>query len=270
TLSGVVDALARKGIAAVALKGPVLAHRLYADPTVRPSTDLDLLVDPSQLDDAARALVPLGYTLEGGADGRFFRDHHHHVHALHASLPPLELHFDAYRGFGTVLPAAPLLAASLACPLPEWTGARLLSPEDEFLYLAVHAAGHRFARLVWLLDLKLLLRQYPALDWNGVEARARSLSLFEVLSFACAELADLFDPPGPALARLTSHRGMRGVLARRLLGERPGHLTNAAADFAFHALLCDDLARTAAFSGRFARVKLLHEAPRRVRLALSI
>ena len=35
-----------------------------------------------------------------------------------------------------------------------------LAAEDEFVYLAVHAAAHGFVRLMWLYDLKLLCAKY--------------------------------------------------------------------------------------------------------------
>jgi hypothetical protein len=269
TLHTVLDALNARGIPTVTLKGPVLARRLYPEEAVRPSTDLDLLIDPSRLDAAVAALAPLGFALEGGEVGRFFRDHHHHVHMLHPTLPPLELHFEAYLGFGTVLPAAPLIASSVPCSIPEWTDARVLSPEDELLYLAVHAASHRFARLVWLLDLKLLLQQRPGLSWDRIAARARAFGLSEAVSCACAELTERLGASSPGFGHLATRGGARSFIARRLTAPRSNHMANAAVDFLFRAVLCDDFARALAFAGRFVRIKLLHEAPRRLRSSFA-
>ena len=52
------------------------------------------------------------------------------------------------------------------------------------LYLSVHAAGHRFDRLSWLCDIKLLLHRYPGLDWPTLIARARSLHVLAPLLFS--------------------------------------------------------------------------------------
>ena len=57
--------------------------------------------------------------------------------------------------------------------------------------------------------------------------------------------------------------------AERLVGRKSSHGVNAVADLLFCTLLCDDMKRAAVFSARFARVKVLHEAPRRVRSRLS-
>lgn len=59
--AAVVRALARAGIAATLLKGPRLSEQLYGGPGVRPSSDVDVLVRPRDLDTAVRVLVSLGY-----------------------------------------------------------------------------------------------------------------------------------------------------------------------------------------------------------------
>jgi hypothetical protein len=268
-LRSVLRLLREAEIPAVVLKGPVLAARLYGERTVRPSTDLDLLVDPALLDAAGHTLRSLGYVVEGGRGGRFFRNHHHHVHALHPTLPALELHFDAYRGFGTVLPAAPLLGRSMPCLLSGWSDARVLAPEDEFLYLAVHAASHRFQRLIWLLDLKFLALRHPHLRWDDVAARAKAHGLSAVVSFACALLSRWMGMSPYGSAQLPQLNEARATVAAHLARRQSIHMVNAAVDFLFCGLLCDDLARAAEFSRRFVRVKLLHEVPLRAMALFS-
>lgn len=59
----VVDALRRRGIRAVLLKGPVIAHWLYAaDPVARTYCDVDLLVSPDDRDQAEAALEQIGFS----------------------------------------------------------------------------------------------------------------------------------------------------------------------------------------------------------------
>jgi putative nucleotidyltransferase-like protein len=269
TLRAILTALAERSIPAAALKGPVFAARLYSDEAARSSSDLDLLVDPSSLDAAIDALRPLGYELEGGESGRFFRYQHYHVHMLHPTLPTVELHFEAYRGFGTALPAAPLLARSMHCHLSGWENARVLAPEDEFLYLAVHAASHRFQRLVWLYDLKLLALRHPHLRWDLLATAAREHRLLAVVSFACSLLSDWLGMPRLGYPFLSAPAETRSRVAQRLAPPQSLHFTNAAADFLFCAWLCDDVVRVGAFAARFARIKLLHEVPLRVKALLS-
>ncbi len=264
TLEDVLAALARHGVANVALKGPLLASRLYDAAVVRPSTDLDVLVAPSSLDATVLALGPLGYSLEGGARGRFFREHHHHVHIVHRVLPVIELHLEAYRGFGTSLPAGPLVERAVPSGVPGFAAARVLSPEDEWLYLAVHGASHRFDRLSWLYDLKVFCRAYPALRWDVVAARARERRLEAVVALASRLLKDWLGMDVRDHGHLARLGNARARAAQHFAKPRVGHLANAAASFAFDALLCDPRA-VAAFGARYLRTKVLHELPLRGR-----
>ncbi len=251
-LRKVLRALNEGGVRTAALKGPLLALRLYDDEVLRPSEDLDLLLDPAALDAAIRALTPLGYERESGDVERFYHQHHHHVRMLHATLPTVELHFYAYRGFGTVLPAAPLLARAIPCGVPSWSDALVLSPEDEFLYLAVHAASHRFQALMWLFDLKLLVLRHPDLRWELLADRAASYGFSAVVSFACGLLSDWFGVAPPDGSRPIPPVGMiRAVAAESLIRPPWTYVVNAVATFLFTLLLCDDMANAAAFSRRW-------------------
>jgi hypothetical protein len=68
--------LERSGIPYRALKGPVLAHTVYADPALRSFGDIDVLVPPGRFDDAIEALRVLGFERRfveprAGFDARF-------------------------------------------------------------------------------------------------------------------------------------------------------------------------------------------------------
>jgi hypothetical protein len=249
TLRKVLRALNEQGVPSVALKGPLLALRLYEGGVVRPSEDLDLLLAPGSLDAATQALAPLGYERESGDVERFYHEHHHHVRMLHAALPTIELHFHAYRGFGTVLPAAPLLARAIPCNVPGWLDACVLSPEDEFLYLAVHAASHRFQSLVWLFDLKLLALRHPDLRWDELIARSKSYGFSSVVSFAVALLSEWLGLELPrGLPHLPPVGSTRALAAQSLIRPPSTYAVNAVETFIFTLLLCDDIAHAGAYS----------------------
>ena len=57
--------MARAGIGVMPVKGALLQHWLYADPSERALTDVDLLVRPSHLPKAAEALERAGYRVVG-------------------------------------------------------------------------------------------------------------------------------------------------------------------------------------------------------------
>jgi len=239
-LDEALRALSRRGIPVVPLKGPVLAERLYADPALRPSTDLDLLVSGADFDDAAAALEELGYSLDRSWTAAYQRRHHHHVSLHRPGGPAIELHHRAVSGFGTFLPGEDLIAR--ARPHVTSTGAKalVLSPEDELLYLGLHAAGHLFQRLGWLEDMALLLERHPDLDRAIVIERARAIGGLSALAFALFHLRRCGIEPGsqpsprlgPTRAGLLEWVRLRTTPARNRLAF---HGLNVA----YHALLCD-------------------------------
>jgi hypothetical protein len=139
-----------------------------------------------------------------------------------------------------ILPSEPLLARSAPCPSAG--GARIwtLSPEDEFLYLCLHAAGHRFERIGWLCDLALLLERHGlALDWPTVEARAAALPARGALRLTLFHLQQLGCPLPAESAPLS--RSLRAAERMRRLALRRGqpHWQRTCAALTFHALTCD-------------------------------
>jgi len=165
-LQEMLSVLVSAGIPVAVLKGPVLSERLFGSPFQRTSNDLDLLIAPAGFSPAVRALEGLGYQLEAGPSARYYERYHHHLTLHRAGWPDVELHRRLFTGFGVILAAEPFLSRSVDLASAYAGHCRVLSPEDEFLHLAVHAAGHAFARLGWLYDLKAFLHVYPRLDWG--------------------------------------------------------------------------------------------------------
>jgi hypothetical protein len=240
-------------VPSVVLKGPMLGERLYPDPSIRLSADLDVLVAPRDLHRATAALAEIGYQPVSESKARFLRKYHYHT-VLSRSCPPvLELHFNLSNGFGTVIPAEGFLARADIYRTGYGAAARILSPEDEMLYLSVHAAGHRFLRLSWLCDIKLLLRRHPDLDWDAVISRARSLKLHSALLFTCDILLQRLRVQPSGFDQLAFQR-VRSRVAGFLLS-----LTRRQPDcsrrsllggIAFSAMLCDDPVSAAQFLQR--------------------
>lgn len=64
----------------------------------------------------------------------------------------------------------------------------LLAPEDEFLYLCLHAATHRFSQPKWIEDLVLYPSAHVATSWGRVKERARQFGLETALWVALQEM----------------------------------------------------------------------------------
>jgi hypothetical protein len=225
----------------VALKGPLLGERIYPEGALRPSVDLDLLVAENDLGRAVAALERAGWEADAGPTAVYARQHHHHLQLRREGQPPLELHFRARVAFGTVMPAADLVARSTGVTSTHGRGLRILAPEDEVVYLAVHATAHGFTRLMWLYDLKLLCRA-SEIDWRVVVERARSVRMLTAVAFACTMLRERLSVAVPDLPELRP-QGLRHRLARRVQQRVERHEGMLALDraggLALTSLLCD-------------------------------
>ena len=236
-------------IAPCVLKGLPLAARLYPDPSVRPSVDVDLLVRPADLDRAVRALSKAGYRGDSTVAAAYLRQRAHHLRFAKPHMPTVELHFHAYSGFGVVIPAAMLMDRAVEHRVVNTLDVLVPAPEDEVIYLAVHAAGHSFIRLLWLYDLKLLLRRFPSLNWNDIGGRAEVCGVSNPLAYTTAVLREwLAVSMGPLPERL-GRKGVRARLANRLLSEvsmpQPTSVRDKLGGLLFKSLLCDRLTSSA-------------------------
>jgi len=240
SLAVVLGLLAARGLTAVPLKGPALAERLYPDPALRPSVDLDVLVAPADLEAAVAALEAGGFVLERGPLERFSRRRGHHLHLDAPGRTPLELHFRPLSAFSCDVPAAELFGRARPARLASGAPTLLLAPEDEFTLLALHATQHLAQRPGWILDLLLFLDSSPALDWAAVEERAwrwrcrRGLAhaLLLLRTFGADVPARLAAPAGAARTRLAEW------IRRTALARQRGPIRTTL-HLAFDALLTD-------------------------------
>ena len=162
------DDLGRARIPVLLLKGPDLQDRLYGTPAAYPSGDVDILVPRRLRARARRALVRAGFRFDP-ANGflwrmsaaasyerkGFFLDLHWGLHAAH--LPSW-----CFRSLERDLWANAMPAAH-----------GMLEPDLESLivFLAVHAAGHRFERGEWSENVRAAAALNP--DWRRVGEIAR-------------------------------------------------------------------------------------------------
>jgi len=155
-LKEVLQAFARLKLTAVPLKGPFLAERLYGSTALRVGRDLDLLVAKGDVARAEAVLTAIGF-VAGVAD-----DYHRQWYRQSATIElhhdvenPLTFNFEVESALRRARPA-------------EFQGqpCRQLAPEDELLFLCLHAARHRNERLSLIVDLQLAFRKLPANGWH--------------------------------------------------------------------------------------------------------
>jgi hypothetical protein len=147
----VLEALRAQGLDPMVLKGTVFADRLYPDASLRPFTDIDILVAERAIPDARRTMVAAGYT-RAAPGSRRHASEYAEEHWTHPALKELliELHWD--------LVASPRVRKAVSVtyedlrPLTGLNGAP--SPSALLLIAAIHgAAGHGFELLQHVVDV---------------------------------------------------------------------------------------------------------------------
>jgi hypothetical protein len=73
-----------------------------------------------------------------------------------------------------------------------------LNPQDQFLYLSLHALKHNFERLIWLVDIKSLVGEWTPPDWAALIDRAGDLGHRQTLRYILYLLKNIFDIGLPA------------------------------------------------------------------------
>jgi hypothetical protein len=212
-----LDAASAKAVVPIVFKGLGVAHdaRLYASPALRPLGDLDLLVEPSDLDSAIAAAQGEGFVLSypDPAVERFAREEGYQVALEHPRHGCLEIHHALYRDIPRR--ATTSMLARTACAQVYGRRLRRLDDTDLLYVLCVHLAKSKHLWVwSWLMDIALLgpllsARQWrrlveDSLDWGG-----------QVFVVACLRtLKDLWAVEFPALERTQLERlelGLSGL-----------------------------------------------------------
>ena len=202
-LSVLVDAmqrLERARLSPVVLKGPPLAMQLYGDPSVRPISDLDLVIPAGERTEAFDVLQEAGWTwITGEAPGeesfRLSRNGETHRLEVHSTViddPLLEY---------VSLPIECKRVAIGDVTISAMAGSFLAASQ------AAHMAKHHSVPLLWVIDFCQLMQGMTASEWDRAREAAtrcglqRHLRRAEVLGrLACESASRVGDDA--ALARL--------------------------------------------------------------------
>lgn len=220
------DALAKNGIEAIALKGTVLAQRLYGNIAARHAGDIDLLIRPADAIAADRLLLGLGlrrsrpdFPLTPGQTKKYirFRPEFEYLRAsppLRAELLwRLEL-LDTNERLWAHPPEQKIGQRSL----------RTLPPGIEIPYLFAHGARHAWFRLFWLIDVAMVLND-PSIPWPAIVGTARAAGTERALLQGAALAEELLGVPCPPALRPQpgEHRTIAALVAeaRRQIGREP-------------------------------------------------
>ena len=218
----VLSAFATAGIPIIILKGAVLTDTVYANPALRHSHDIDILLEESDPSHALSVLSSLRFAPLRQAVDPEWQD----LHFVHESGLPLVLHRWLFRIplYNTV--TADMRARSHKLMIAE-VPARTLSPVDQLLHVCAHATScARRESLRWVCDAWLLIERYPNLDWDILLDCAQRNHSALPLSITLSYLAKELQAPIPAalLARLHTAASQANTIEREvaLWGARAG------------------------------------------------
>ena len=204
-----LDALRAASVPVIPLKGIVLRERVYPDPALRPSGDIDLLAPLAAVKLAERVLQTLGYVPnETNHPGDWYRPEYNH-HLVPYRMPGREVQVEIH--WNLAPPAADFeidiegLWQRTAAGQVAGRPVRLLSPEDLLLHLGLHALNWQrqalapsLIRLRRLVDIAETTRHYgEQLDWDQVAERARVWGGQPSLYLALRVTCDLLDAKCP-------------------------------------------------------------------------
>lgn len=133
-------------------KGPRLSQKLFSNPTLRCSGDLDLLVHRESWDQTVEHLLGLGYEKIGNDwDVPISKNKHPAYHLHH---PKLDVLLDL--GYDVVIETAHLNLSQHIFSSPPQVRS---SHELECLLLMIHGSKHMWERWIWLLDIQIFIKK---------------------------------------------------------------------------------------------------------------
>jgi hypothetical protein len=166
-LQQTLNALAAGGVRAILLKGAALANRTYPEAALRHCHDIDLLLHPHDLTQAAKLLLAQAFHAAPGEGSDVKAAGRNGLRLYHASGLPVELHTRLFRHnhYGLSLDDA----WQNALPYGDAPSVMMLAPEWELVHIVgVMLCAPGRARLTWVCDVHFLLAAHAEIDWERV------------------------------------------------------------------------------------------------------
>jgi hypothetical protein len=171
-----LEIFAAKRIAALVIKGPVLAMRAYGNLAVRTYGDLDLLVRPKDIRRATESMLASGYEAAVSLDlidaGKIPGQY---LFSKPDSQLLVEVHNElTLRYFPRPLPIEDFFARHVHLGL-DGHEVPALSMEDGLVLICIHGAKHFWERLMWIADVAGLISRQSGMDWERAITSAKAV-----------------------------------------------------------------------------------------------
>ncbi len=190
-----------EGVEVIPYKGPILAARLYGDPTARHFADLDVIVSLADVARIKAVLEARGYLplhpMSAKQELAHMRRDCELAMRRARDGAVVEIHWDVMPRF---------LGRSDVDLIWEWTieselaGRPALDLRGEMLLLVLAVHGgfkHEWTRLKWLADIARLIEREPNLDYGALGTLARSEAHEQTVGLGLYLARALLDAPVP-------------------------------------------------------------------------
>jgi hypothetical protein len=196
-----LDLFRQNGIAIATFKGPVLAHLVYGDISLREFSDLDFIVQEADLSKAEDILIARGYRADfADRDYRSAFLSYQGQYAFRHSNTGISV--DLHWQLSSKGVAFPIQMAEIWPRLEKVAIAGrtvlTLAHDDLALFLAAHGTKEGWRSLIWVCDFAEVLRKYQDIHWVTVFDRAQRSHSSRPLLLAIELASTLLDAPAPA------------------------------------------------------------------------
>lgn len=215
----------RAGAALLFVKGLTVGKLAYGNAMLKMGWDIDLLVDSSQLAEAARLLSERGYRLVVPPPSTDVRSWHglrkESVWSRDDGLH-VELH-TRLADNRTLIPAIGIHSPRREVEVAPGIALPTLCDDDLFAYLCVHGASSLWFRLKWITDLAAILHRVSPADLERLYSRSQDLGAGRSSGHALLLADELYGTLGDSalrteLARDRGNRWLTKAALRQLAG----------------------------------------------------
>lgn len=202
SLVNVIKILNGDKIEVLAVKGPILAEKLYGSIALRTYSDVDILVHKKDLLNALKLLLNNDYRLlpEGISISAFvkFLELNHHGRLVDSNGVLIELHWE----LSDFYVSEPLVFDKILPFLKKSTfnNVQILDLSDEmlFLFLCLHGSKHLWKRLDHICSICYLIQINQKLDWDQILFLCNKLRMTKRMILSTILVKKIFTMAFPA------------------------------------------------------------------------
>ena len=196
-LSVLLKDFKENNIAVIVLKGAAIAEELYKDTGLRPMEDIDLLIKKSDWPRVKDVLEKQGYQNPQGLDPLELELHSkiiidRHVFYRNSSGTKIEFKFMLFPLVFPYFPEKENYWKNAILQKIAGVDTLVLSPEDQFLYLASRLINVGFRNFLWFYDLKEFLYHHQTINWKYIIDTAIKKKISPILYYALQILKEEF------------------------------------------------------------------------------